>query len=261
MLGGAGFLAVGAPLLSLAGHDLSAAEIAAGTVVCAGAAMLPDLDHPQATCAQSLGPVTKVLARVTSKVFGGHRNGTHSLLFAALATVFFAFLLNISSGPWVALAICFFFSSLVVRTLTEASGAVSAAMSVFLAATLITVAPDQDWIFLSIGLGCLLHDLGDILTPEGVPPLWPVSKVRVRVPVVGHTGDWREGLIAGLCGLAMCFLLATAVFLPTWKASSASADKRNQPSDSTELTGPMRKDKPGQIKVKKFSSPSWPELN
>lgn len=252
MLGGAGFLAVGAPVLSLAGHDLSAAEIAAGTVVCAGAAMLPDLDHPHATCAQSLGPVTKVLARVTSKLFGGHRNGTHSLLFAALATVGFAVLLNISSGPWVALAICFFFSSLVVRTLTEASGAVSAAISVFLAATLITVAPDQDWIFLSIGLGCLLHDLGDILTPEGVPPLWPVSKTRVRFPIIGHTGDWREGLIAGLCGLAMCVLLATAVFLPTWKASSAEANSSKSLLNNSELSQPLYKSPP-QIKT-----PDWP---
>lgn len=252
MLGGAGFLAVGAPLLSLAGHDLSAAELAAGTVVCAGAAMLPDLDHPQATCAQSLGPVTKTLSRITAKLFGGHRNGTHSLLFAFGATALFAFLLHISSGPWVALAICFFFTSLVVRTLTEASGAISAAISALVAATLITIAPEQDWIFLSIGLGCLLHDLGDILTPEGVPPLWPVSKQRVRFPVVGHTGDWREGLIAGLCGLAMCFLLATQVFLPTWKESSS----QGYSPPATSFSQPLYKDVPKA----EDNSPKWPDL-
>jgi membrane-bound metal-dependent hydrolase YbcI (DUF457 family) len=233
MLGGAGFLAIGAPVLSACGENLSIAELAAGTVVCAGAAMLPDIDHPQATCARSLGPVTGFISRVVSKLCGGHRNGTHSLLFAGLVTVAMAALLAGTSGPWAALIICFFFASLLMRVLTEASAPVSAALSALVAATLITIAPNQDWIYLSVGLGCLLHNLGDILTPEGVPPFWPISKHRVRIPVVGHTGDWREKVIASVCGLAMCWMMATMVFLPTWKES-------NNPQTSKTTTPPSK---------------------
>ena len=245
MLGGAGFLAAGVPLLALCGRSLSVEEMAAGTIVCAGAAMLPDLDHPAATCARSLGPVTAVLSRIVNKAFGGHRQGTHSLLFIALAGFLSALLLNISSGPWVALFICFFFSSLVVRTLTETRGIISAALSVLVAATLITIAPNQEWIFLSIVLGCLLHDVGDVITPEGVPPLWPISKMRVSVPVVGHTGDWREGLIAGVCGIALCVLLATQIFLPTWDTNTAKAKSSSAPAKSSSAP------------AKSSSAPSW----
>ena len=60
-------------------------------VAACGAAMLSDFDHYHATIAQSLGPVTKLLARVVGWCFGGHRNGTHSffgiLFFTVLTAV------------------------------------------------------------------------------------------------------------------------------------------------------------------------------
>jgi hypothetical protein len=144
------------------------------------------------------------------------------LLFVAAVGAGLAWALAASSGPWLALGICFFFSSLALRTLTEADGAICAALSALVAATLITLAPAQDWIWLSVAAGCLLHMLGDVLTPEGVPPLWPVSGFRVSVPVIGHTGDWRETVIGAACGLAACWLLATAIFLPQWRHEAAS---------------------------------------
>lgn len=221
LLGAAGWLAVGAPAAELLGYELDAAELAAGAVVGSGAAMLPDLDHPQATVSRSLGPLTAVPAAVLGNLTGGHRQGTHSLLFAALAALACALALALTSGPWVALGICFFFASLVVCTLTEADGAVCAVLSALVAATLITVAPQQEWIWLAVGGGCLLHMLGDVLTPGGVPPLWPLSSARLSLPVIGETGDWREKLVACACGLAACWLLATAVFAPLW------ADRRD----------------------------------
>lgn len=216
MLGASGWLAAGAPALDALGQPLGVPELAAGTVVAAGAAMLPDLDHPQATVSRSLGPVTEAISRGFSTALGGHRNGSHSLLFAGVIGAGLGIGLGSSSGPWLALLICFFFSSLVIRTLTEADGLICAAVSGLLGATLVSVAPQMDWIFFAVIIGCLLHDLGDILTPEGVPPLWPLSKARLKVPVIGHTGDWREKGIAALCGLAACWLLAVNVYAPIW---------------------------------------------
>lgn len=217
MVGAAGWLAVGAPALDAMGNKLGVAELAAGTVVTAGAAMLPDLDHPQATVSRSLGSVTQTMSKGFAKLLGGHRNGSHSLLFAGAVGALLAAGLGGSSGPWIALGICFFFSSLVVRTLTEADGLICAAISGIVGAALVTIAPTMDWLFFSVIIGCLLHDLGDVVTPEGVPPLWPLSKARLSIPIIGHTGDLREKLIAGFCGLAAVWLLATMVFVPTWK--------------------------------------------
>jgi membrane-bound metal-dependent hydrolase YbcI (DUF457 family) len=235
IVGGAGFLAFGATAMSELGAPLNGAQLAAGAVVAAGASMLPDVDHPQATVAQSLGPVTHVLSKVVSKLFGGHRNGTHSLLFAALVTIGLTAWLSATGGPWVSFGILFFFSSLLVRTLTEAHGLVCAAVSAIVAATVIAVAPGENWIPWAVGIGCLLHMAGDLLTPEGVPPFWPVSKVRISLPIVGHTGDWREKTICAASGLLACYLLAMSVYLPLWNArqkpspaATARTSDRNQ---------------------------------
>ncbi|GIH95278.1 metal-dependent hydrolase [Planobispora siamensis] len=73
--------------------DLPAAPLAVGAIVCAGAAVLPDIDHPDATMAKTFGPVTGLLAWIVNRLSGGHRNGTHSgigiaILSAATFAVF-----------------------------------------------------------------------------------------------------------------------------------------------------------------------------
>ncbi|MFD4974765.1 metal-dependent hydrolase, partial [Streptomyces sp. NPDC058424] len=74
------------PPLVLHTH-LAPQEILMGTVLCAGAALLPDLDHHDGTIANFLGPVSKVLCRFVAWISGGHRHATHSLFFVILMTV------------------------------------------------------------------------------------------------------------------------------------------------------------------------------
>ena len=84
--GAVAFLAL-APALDTYGIvPATPVTIVAGTLAAAGAALLPDLDHEHATVAQSLGFVTRSLTKIVSKISGGHRNGTHSLLGAVLFT-------------------------------------------------------------------------------------------------------------------------------------------------------------------------------
>ena len=47
-------------------NALTPAEFVAGAIVCAGAAMLPDLDHPSATIAQTFGPITWGLSKAVA---------------------------------------------------------------------------------------------------------------------------------------------------------------------------------------------------
>lgn len=80
--------------------DIGSAATLTGAALCAGAALIPDLDHPNATVAKAFGPASVALARVTNAASdavyqltktgvdedrdGGHRGLTHTLAFAAV---------------------------------------------------------------------------------------------------------------------------------------------------------------------------------
>lgn len=78
-------------LAALPAH-LPAQQYAIGIVVCAGAAVLPDIDHPGSGVSHTFWHLTRGFSWVVRKVSGGHRNGTHSFLGAAVfsALVFIA---------------------------------------------------------------------------------------------------------------------------------------------------------------------------
>lgn len=211
LLGTAGWLSVGAPVLEATGHSLGPKELLAGTIVCAGASVLPDLDHPQATITNSLGPVTRTISKVLCPIVGGHRNGTHSILFCALMALITSTALSATSSVWPAFLIAMFCAALMLHTLADMEGIGGVALSAIIGMLVVTLAPNPDWIWLAVTLGCILHLIGDFLTPEGVPLLWPINKTRFKMPVVGHTGDWRENGISFVCaGMTIVSLLPGA---------------------------------------------------
>jgi membrane-bound metal-dependent hydrolase YbcI (DUF457 family) len=211
LVGAAGYLTVGQALLEVSsGRQLTAGELAAGTVVCAGAAMLPDIDHPMATVSRSLGPVTYLLSRATAKAFGGHRVGTHSLLFAAGASLLVSSALTADPSPLIPFLFCFFFTSLCVKVLAECEPLVGAVIAAALASAMLMAAPADGWLAQAIGLGVLLHIAADAVTSEGVTVLWPFVGQRFSLPLVGASGGLRERLVAGGAGL-----LAVAVYVQT----------------------------------------------
>lgn len=83
---GALLFAVGAPIASAAGlFTLDAPTYIVGSLVCAGAALLPDVDHPKSRISNSFGFLTRGIAHFTETVAGGHRHMTHTLWFIILA--------------------------------------------------------------------------------------------------------------------------------------------------------------------------------
>jgi membrane-bound metal-dependent hydrolase YbcI (DUF457 family) len=46
--------------------------------------LLPNLDEPGLTVSRKLGTISRSVSEVTNKIAGGHRQGTHSLLFTVL---------------------------------------------------------------------------------------------------------------------------------------------------------------------------------
>ena len=75
--------AAGAAYGEFAAH-LPTGQLAMLTVFTAGLAVLPDIDHPEATMAHSFGFLTKLFAEAVGRISGGHRWGTHSFLGAGI---------------------------------------------------------------------------------------------------------------------------------------------------------------------------------
>jgi membrane-bound metal-dependent hydrolase YbcI (DUF457 family) len=214
----AGWCVLGVPALGLAGVAVTPAVVVAGAVVCAGASMLPDLDHPQATVSRVFGPVSQAFSRGVAKLAGGHRQGTHSLFAAALLVLGLGWLLAATDGPWIALGLTVFCTALMVRVLTETRGLEGLLLSVLIGAGMSALAPGESWLLVAIGFGYVAHIVGDMLTPEGAPLFKGLSKRRFRLPIIGHTGDWRETLIGGVSGCFVVWVAVTAVFLPVFSA-------------------------------------------
>ncbi len=210
IVGGVAYLAA-APLIGdIAGHALSRSALASGTVVAVGAALGPDFDTRQSTMAHSLGPVSLTLATVVGKLSGGHRNGTHSFLFCAIAFALTTLALaqaqivklpyghTISAGLIVGLIVAFCSLALAFSHLLRLHGPRLMVLVLSLLLIAVLLKPGTEWMPGAVLVGTLSHLLADGVTPEGIPPFWPFWRRRFHVSLIGHTGDGREKLIVAL---------------------------------------------------------------
>lgn len=173
-------------------------DILLGTFVTAGAALLPDLDHPEGSISHFLGPISHYFCRLISWISGGHRHATHSLLFVAFVT----------GGTWAGahylgrpftLGLVYVLLSLAIRALhlcPPGKGVQSWGVVVLLAAggTVLmnrSIGSDPPWLPIAVGLGALTHLAGDCLTQRGCPLLWPIP-THFEIPIIKRTGDKFE---------------------------------------------------------------------
>ena len=188
--------ALGLAIAAALPHEWGGPTTAAGAFVfagvTAGAALLPDLDSPQATIARSFGPITTTLAHVTENTAqaiyaatktrrdsdrqNGHRTATHTVWFAILAGMATSALVG-SFGKTASIAILFVMLGLALRGLfpkwsksndwlivTAVSAALAAATWVLLPEAAGAVALGS-----AMTAGVMAHLLGDALTKQGVP--------------------------------------------------------------------------------------------
>ncbi|MEV0296367.1 metal-dependent hydrolase [Nocardia sp. NPDC050710] len=195
------------------GH-IGTVELLLGTFLTAGAALLPDADHPNSSIAHVLGPVSYVLCKFISKVSGGHRAGTHSLAFVA-AVAFGTWAGEHWLGRPFTLGLVFFLLALAVRALhlCPSGDGFRAWGTVIVLAVAGTFAMDHwisdkpAWLPFSVGLGALAHLLGDCLTDRGCRLFWPLD-IKVRVPIIERTGNKVETWV-----ISPLFVLGTLAVL------------------------------------------------
>lgn len=212
----------------------------------AGAGLLPDLDHPEATATRSQGPASRALSRGvralsswtwratrTPRDDGGHKDGsgshrhlTHTVpACAAVGVVCGA----AAAHPAGAAVVVWLLVSLGLRGLGQCltgrdRAALSSWLTVSLGALLITgvvvgVAPPHPVLLGAVvGVGAWVHVLGDWLTSAGVPLAWPL-RVRgkrwwaFRSPLAfnADADSWQEKTVRAACAIGVPALSAWAI--------------------------------------------------
>ncbi|WP_286737558.1 metal-dependent hydrolase [Kocuria sp. UBA1838] len=195
-----------------------------GALICAGAALLPDLDHPGGTVARSLPPLSTWVARAVGKLSGGHRRATHSLvgllliivlaLLSQRASVPVGDALRWNSFSWpgtegqageipdaaaslpgqvwpLAAVLSVLLIACAVKVLAFVPDRLSHANWIvgILLGAFVAVNPPQDprWFVVAVGLGCAVHMLGDLLTTQGIHLLWPL-RTSLPLPTTFYKG-------------------------------------------------------------------------
>jgi hypothetical protein len=69
------------------------------------------------------------------------------------------------------------------------------------------------WLPVAAGIGVALHLVGDMLTVEGVPLLWP-ARLRLAAPLLGHTDSVREQLVGACLSLVLVALAWVEILRP-----------------------------------------------
>jgi membrane-bound metal-dependent hydrolase YbcI (DUF457 family) len=171
---------------------------AVGAVLATGAALLPDLDHPQSTVSRTFGPLTQGISggvntisalvyrttrtRRDSNRDGGHRGLTHTLVFALISAVATTAIVQ-TSQKWALPLLMFVFAGLAVRGIMNEWDSKSDALLITVASAAITWAciawtaqtpASAAACGVAVGIGCIAHYLGDAITEQGCPMLWPI---------------------------------------------------------------------------------------
>ncbi|GAA1251941.1 metal-dependent hydrolase [Kitasatospora nipponensis] len=223
-ISGAMLYAASAPFLPplLLHTTLQAPDILLGTVLCAGAALLPDLDHHDGTIANFLGPISKVFCRFVAWASGGHRHATHSLLFVALmgagtwAGVTYA-------GRYFTIGLAFVLLALAIKALRihPPGDGVTAWLTIIGLAVVGTAVMNKwmpsapGWLPYAVALGTLAHLLGDCLTKKGAPLLWP-HKERYEIVLIKRSGnDMETKVLVPIMTVATFALLWFTALEPT----------------------------------------------
>ena len=223
--GAAVFLAAAFPTSHYV-HHLTPLAAAVGTITAAGAGLLPDLDHPQASPARAFGPISQAAANFIHDVSGGHRKATHSrwglLTCGVLAAGAYLSSWTLAFVIWVCMG-------LGVRALWKQpknrpngrldygdfAGLIHAGIAAYIAYRLTHSGLDLSVIPFAVTLGYGVHLFGDLLTEYGIPWKWPNLK-RYRLGSI-NTGGWVEKWVVGsvlYAGIAVTVIVTHGTWIP-----------------------------------------------
>lgn len=194
-------------------------------VLTTAAALFPDIDHHKATVTKSFGGLTRIVRWTLIKpLFGKHREGTHSIFFAAL----------VGFGAWLLITVGNLGCK--IGLLVLLSIVTSSLVRLFhIRGWMDDVAPIPVWGFVifftdadlkivpwALALGCLTHVIGDCLTDRGCPILWPISKEKITLNLFTTGGKpVKKGQKARISGERITQLITMCGWLCVFAAHLA----------------------------------------
>jgi membrane-bound metal-dependent hydrolase YbcI (DUF457 family) len=225
-------LAVAGYAPALAGIEPSAGTIVTFAAVCAGAALLPDLDHPTSMATKRFAVASWIACHAVRPLSGllydltrGRRDtgkGTHrGFTHTAVGAVLLGLAVNVASAKWgtpVLIGTLFVCLALAIKGL---DALVPGPPSLVIAAGLTYgveefvpggTAGTVGWLGTAVTVGMLVHSIGDAITETGAPLLWPLPIRRRRWYPVGSPRPlrFRTG------GAVEAWLVAPALTLATF---------------------------------------------
>jgi membrane-bound metal-dependent hydrolase YbcI (DUF457 family) len=226
-------LAVAGFVPQMLGEDPGIGGVLAFTAVCAGAALLPDLDHPSSMATRRFsaaswlaGHVVRPLSRLVYDLTrasrdtgrGSHRGLTHTVVGAVLLGM----AVNLASarfGTPVLVGTLFVCLALAIKGL---DALVPGPPSLVIAAGLTYgiehavpggTAGTAGWLGTAVTLGMVVHSVGDAVTESGAPLLWPLQIRRRRWYPVGSPRPLRFRTGGAVEAWLVAPVLTVAVFL------------------------------------------------
>lgn len=193
---------------------LDSVHLAVAAAVTAGAALLPDIDHRDASCAGSFGFVTKAFAWLIEHVSGGHRHGTHSLAGIAAFTeaAYAAEHFRRTWGGKIGLGLLLVLVLASGLRALKIGGHFGDLLAIGGAAAMLYSGFGLAGVPWAIAVGTAAHLAGDMLTNEGIPIAWPFSRRHVRLlpePLAFTTGTRPERwFVAPMMTAALVWLVA-----------------------------------------------------
>ncbi|MDA8320706.1 MAG: metal-dependent hydrolase [Actinomycetota bacterium] len=188
---------------------LPPARLALFAGITAGAAVLPDIDHPESSLAHSFGFLTKAVAWLVGRISGGHRHLTHAVLgvagFTELARLAVSHRRDTAGAVGLGVLLAVILASGLYAMRVTGHGA--DVLAIGGAAAMVVTGTGLTLVAVAVGVGCSVHVIGDMLTEEGCPLLFPLSGYRFRLlpgPLAFTTGTFPElwvldpALLAGL---------------------------------------------------------------
>lgn len=149
----------------------------------AGAAVLPDIDHPSSTLARSFGFATHSFAWAVGKISGGHRHGTHTLIGTGVFTALAWLAVEYRHDTAGRIALGAFLTLILAGALIALrfGGHFADALAIGGAIAMVSTGTGLSLAAFAVGLGCATHIAGDMLTDSGVPLFLPFSRRRLKL--------------------------------------------------------------------------------
>lgn len=243
--GAAAWLAASAVAETVFSYHQSPASIAVGTIACTGASLLPDLDcsgrvlHNKggATVAHTFGIASLFLAECVEKFalgvykitrtkkdkprHNGHRTFTHTWLFAILLGIGVAALVGKYEKSAV-IPIMFVLTGLTIRGLMNEWAKkqgwwIVTLLSLAAAFGFYQLLPgNQSYMVLgaAVGIGCVVHTFGDMITKMGCPVFFPL-------PIARRT--WREFGLPKAIAIRAGSNIETKLLMPLFTTTAVGA--------------------------------------